>query len=199
MIIALSYHFMPLLGCRAHEGSQRKERIIVPAQCCSVQSQGSSPPAPWLLLPWPRGTSRLWPSSPGPGPASCGTAAGVVGELRKCDGPPGTGVPLGAAGLTLSCRPWLGHAVSGSLMGLARASPSLVCLGCVHFGTLNHGGWHHCSGNPGAMRPGFVARSVSDALGDVGEHLPFSSGSVPGFAQTCEHASRALITYGNVA
>ena len=73
-------------------------------------------------------------------------------------------------------------------------------LGCVYFSTLNCGGWHHRSGGPGAMRPGFVTRSVSDALGDVGEHLPFSSGSAParaGFAQIYECASRAPITSGN--
>lgn len=45
-----------------------------------------------------------------------------------------------------------------------------------------------------------MARSVSDVLGDMDEHLPFSSGSVPAkaaFAQIYKCTSRALITSGN--
>lgn len=37
MIIALSSRFVPLLGCGACKGFQGEERVIVPAQCRSVQ------------------------------------------------------------------------------------------------------------------------------------------------------------------
>lgn len=174
---------------RAPKGFQRKEGILVSAQCHPVQSQGSSPPAP------------------GEHP-SCGWAALAPGPLPAGPLPGWWGAPRHAMGLlgAGSCRadlellPWPGHPVPGALMGLAHAWPLPVCLGCVRFGTLNRGGFHHCSGRPGATGPAFVTRSVSGALSDMGDHLPFSSGFVPtraGFAQICERASRALIAPGN--
>lgn len=93
LVIALGSHFMPLLGCGAHEGFQRKRELQFPFQTVSGQ----------LSLLQLRGVVPVLASSTGSHPTFCETVAGC-GVALGVPQPTGTRFPLRTAEFTSSCH-----------------------------------------------------------------------------------------------